>query len=92
MCQPCIKVCLGWALLGCSKRDKAHQAFHDALALSKDFSDRVNEVRQHYAPRPLLLLLTLPLPSKVRNILFGCRFCHIFCPPPLAFGTFQVTT
>ena len=39
------QVCFGWALLKCSKREKAHQAFKDSLALSKEFSDRVNEVR-----------------------------------------------
>ena len=39
------QISLGWALLRCAKREKGHQAFHDALALSKEFGDRVNEVR-----------------------------------------------
>ena len=38
------QVCLGWALLGCKKRDKSHQAFRDALDVSKEFGDRINEV------------------------------------------------
>lgn len=31
---------LGWALLSCFKRDKAHQAFHEGLALAKEYRDR----------------------------------------------------
>mmetsp|Transcript_33697 Transcript_33697/g.54094 ORF Transcript_33697/g.54094 Transcript_33697/m.54094 type:complete len:152 (-) Transcript_33697:104-559(-) len=34
---------LGWALIGCFQRDKAHVAFHDALALSKVHGDRISE-------------------------------------------------